>query len=316
MPTMTDLIDRIRAASRQMAREWGFLRPTLAGTTYSPSAVHAIVELGRRGTLTAVDLVELLGLDKSSVSRLLTKLTGAGEITVLDSGGDARCKPLMLTEKGRRTLAAVDAYARKQVGSAAAHFAPAQLDTVCASLTAYADALRAHRLGVAPAQEEIRIETGYAPGVIGEVAALHMAYYAPAVGFGQVFESRVAAAVADVTARLDRPGNQIWRAMLGERLVGSVAIDGEGMGPGIAHLRTFIVDGRMQGRGVGRRLLDEVLRYCDEQGFREIHLWTVKGLDAARHLYEQAGFRLVSEAPGEQWGKPMVEQYLVRARPQ
>ena len=113
---------------------------------------------------------------------------------------------------------------------------------------------------------------------------------------------------------VDRPGNQIWRAMLGDRLVGSVAIDGEGMGPGIAHLRTFIVDGRMQGRGVGRRMLDEVVRYCDEQGFREIHLRTVKGLDAARHLYEQAGFQLVSEEPGEQWGKPMIEQYLVRHR--
>ena len=313
---MTDLIDRIRAASRQMAREWGFLSPTLAGTTYSPSAVHAIVELGRRGTLTAVDLVEVLGLDKSSVSRLLTKLTEADEITVLDSGGDARCKPLVLTEKGRRTLAGIDAFARKQVTAAASHFAPAQLDAVCASLGAYAEALRAHRLGIAPAQEEIRFETGYAPGVIGNVASLHMAYYAPAVGFGQVFESRVAAAVADVTSRLDRPGNQIWRAMLGDTLVGSVAIDGEDMGPGIAHLRTFIVDARMQGRGVGRRLLDEALRYCDEQGFREVHLWTVKGLDAARHLYEQAGFRLVAEAPGEQWGKPMVELYLVRQRPE
>ena len=312
---MNDLIDDIRAASRQMAREWGFLRPTLAGTTYSPSAVHAIVELGRRGTLTAADLVEVLGLDKSSVSRLLTKLTEAGEITVLDSGGDARIKPLVLTEKGRRTLAAVDAFARRQVTAAASHFAPARLETVCGSLVAYAEALRANRLGVAPVQEDIRIETGYAPGVIGGVAALHMAYYAPAVGFGQVFESRVAAAVADVTSRLDRPGNQIWRAMLGDTLVGSVAIDGEDMGPGIAHLRTFIVDGRMQGRGVGRRMLDDVLRYCDEQGFREIHLWTVKGLDAARHLYERAGFQLVSEAPGEQWGKPMVEQYLVRQRP-
>ena len=313
---MNDPIDRIRAASRQMAREWGFLRPTLAGTTYSPSAVHAIVELGRRGTLTAADLVDVLGLDKSSVSRLLTKLTAADEITVLDSGGDARCKPLVLTEKGRRTLAAVDAFARRQVTAAAAHFAPAQLDTVCAHLAAYADALRAHRLGIAPAQEEIRIETGYAPGVIGEVAALHMAYYAPTMGFGQVFESRVTAAVADVTSRLDRSGTQIWRAMLGERLVGSVAVDGEDMGPGIAHLRTFIVDGRMQGRGVGRRLLDEAVRHCDGQGFREIHLWTVKGLDSARHLYEQIGFRLVAEAPGEQWGKPMIEQYLVRRRPE
>lgn len=312
---MNDPIDRIRAASRQMAREWGFLRPTLAGTAYSPSAVHAIVELGRRGSLTAVELVEVLGLDKSSVSRMLAKLIAAGEMAPIDSGADARSKPLALTEQGRRTLAAIDAFARRQVTAATAHLAPPQLDDVCASLTAYADALRANRLGVEPAREEVRIETGYAPGVIGEVTALHMAYYAERVGFGQVFEARVATALADVTARLDQPGTQIWRALLGDALVGSVAVDGQSLEPDIAHLRTFIVDARVQGKGVGRRLLDAALRFCDEHGFRETHLWTVKGLDAARHLYEGAGFRLQSESRGTHWGKDMVEQRFTRVRP-
>lgn len=312
---MTDPIDRIRAASRQMAREWGFLRPTLAGTAYSASAVHAIVELGRRGSLTAAELVEVLGLDKSSVSRMLAKLVAAGEMAPIDNGADARSKPLSLTAQGRRTLAGIDAHARRQVTAATAHLPPAQLDTVCASLSAYADALRAHRLGTAPPQDEIRIETGYAPGVIGQVTALHMAYYADRVGFGQVFEARVAAALADVTARLDQPGTQIWRALLGDALVGSVAIDGQSLQPGIAHLRTFIVDARVQGMGVGRRLLGEALHFCDAHGFRETHLWTVKGLDAARHLYEQAGFRLQEEAHGTQWGKAMIEQRFARPRP-
>lgn len=312
---MIDPIDRIRAASRQMAREWGFLRPTLAGTAYSPSAVHAIVELGRRGSLTAAELVDVLGLDKSSVSRMLAKLIAAGEMAPIEQGADARSKPLALTEQGRRTLAAVDAYARRQVTAATAHLPPAQLDTVCASLATYAEALRANRLGAEPAREELRIETGYAPGVISQVTALHMAYYAEHLGFGQVFEARVATALADVTARLDQPGTQIWRAMLGDALVGSVAIDGQSLEPGIAHLRTFIVDARVQGQGVGHRLLDEALRFCDAHGFRETRLWTVQGLDAARHLYERAGFRLQSETQGTHWGKTMIEQSFARPRP-
>jgi len=312
---MNDLIDDIRAASRQMAREWGFLRPTLAGTAYSPSAVHAIVELGRRGSLTAAELVDVLGLDKSSVSRMLAKLIAAGEMAPIEQGADARSKPLALTEQGRRTLAAVDAYARRQVTAATAHLPPAQLDTVCASLATYAEALRANRLGAEPAREELRIETGYAPGVISQVTALHMAYYAEHLGFGQVFEARVATTLADVTARLDQPGTQIWRAMLGDALVGSVAIDGQSLEPGIAHLRTFIVDARVQGQGVGHRLLDEALRFCDAHGFRETRLWTVQGLDAARHLYERAGFRLQSETQGTHWGKTMIEQSFARPRP-
>lgn len=40
------LVDDIRAASRQMVRELGFMQATLAATDYPPSAVHAILEIG------------------------------------------------------------------------------------------------------------------------------------------------------------------------------------------------------------------------------------------------------------------------------
>ena len=42
------LVDAIRAASRQMVRELGFLQTTLAATDYPPSAVHTLIEIGAR----------------------------------------------------------------------------------------------------------------------------------------------------------------------------------------------------------------------------------------------------------------------------
>ena len=36
------------------------------------------------------------------------------------------------------------------------------------------------------------------------------------------------------------------------------------------------------------------------------------GLDAARKLYEQHGFVLMEEYPGDQWGKQVLEQKFVR----
>ncbi|MFP3710951.1 MarR family transcriptional regulator, partial [Paraburkholderia sp. SIMBA_009] len=45
----------------------------------------------------------------------------------------------------------------------------------------------------------------------------------------------------------------------------------------------------------------------------ETYLWTFKGLDAARHLYESAGFVLTQEAEGTQWGGAVVEQRFSRA---
>ncbi|WP_262773334.1 hypothetical protein [Acinetobacter bereziniae] len=38
-------INHIRKSSRIMVRELGFINPTLASTTYSPSAIHTLLEI-------------------------------------------------------------------------------------------------------------------------------------------------------------------------------------------------------------------------------------------------------------------------------
>src|ERR1700722_14311558 len=91
------LIDEIRAASRQMVRELGFMDSTLAATDYAPSAVHTILEIGARGPMTSVQLAEILHLEKSSVSRMVRKLVESGELKEASDAGDARIKPLSLT---------------------------------------------------------------------------------------------------------------------------------------------------------------------------------------------------------------------------
>ncbi len=52
VPDLT-LIDDIRAASRQMVRELGFMEATLAATDYPPSAVHTILEIGAPNSCTS-----------------------------------------------------------------------------------------------------------------------------------------------------------------------------------------------------------------------------------------------------------------------
>ena len=75
----TSLIQQIRTASRLMVRELGFMNTTLAATHYSPSAVHTLLEVSVRGAMTAAQLVTLLGLEKSSVSRMVARLLAAGK---------------------------------------------------------------------------------------------------------------------------------------------------------------------------------------------------------------------------------------------
>lgn len=315
-------VDTIRHASRRLVRELGFMGQTLAGTDLPPSSVHALIAVGEGEAVTAAALCDLLRLEKSSVSRLVRKLVTAGLMTEGASERDGRVKPLALTGRGRETLEAIHRFARSQVGRALDALPPPVQGTVAEGLSAYAAALRASRMGgPAVAAPGVEILCGYQPGVIGRCVAMHAGYYARTAGFGAVFESTVAAGMAGFLPRLDRAGNGLWVAMHQGQIIGTLAIDGDDLNQGgpegrrVAHLRWFIVDDGARGGGTGRRLLNAAMAFCDAQGFAETRLWTFRGLDAARRLYEQAGFVLEREGRGGQWGTEVMEQCFSRPRP-
>ncbi|WP_315734268.1 MULTISPECIES: MarR family winged helix-turn-helix transcriptional regulator [unclassified Bradyrhizobium] len=143
-PDLT-LVDDIRAASRLMVRELGFMESTLAATDLPPSAVHTILEIGLRGPLTAMQLGTILHLEKSSISRMVRKLIDSGELQETIDSGDARIKPLCLTAKGRKTLGTLHAFGRQQVRGALSSLSKAEQRTVCEGLLLYARALEAWR---------------------------------------------------------------------------------------------------------------------------------------------------------------------------
>lgn len=160
--------------------------------------------------------------------------------------------------------------------------------------------------------------SGYTPGALGAIAALHGAWYGANWGFGLYFEAKVARELADFLERLQPDRDALWVARLpgdaadagdgAGRVVGSVVIDGlDAAGDG-ARLRWFILHPAARGRGVGRRLMGEAMAFCRRAGFRRVYLHTFAGLDAARHLYETHGFALYHEADDSTWGTPVREQ--------
>ncbi len=102
------LVNDIRAASRQLVREFGFLDKTIAGTDLSGSGVHAMMEIGLNPGITAKEISTRLKLEKSTISRLLKSLEARGEITQTRSDSDGRSFGLTLTETGKATFAKID----------------------------------------------------------------------------------------------------------------------------------------------------------------------------------------------------------------
>ena len=319
-------IARIRAASRRLVRELGFLNRTLAGSGLPASSVHALIEIAGSRDITARDLSERLLLEKSTVSRMLLSLIRKGLIEERPSARDSRVKYLHLTPQGHVRHRVIARSAEDQITGALTPLRLAGHERIVSGLEDYTHALTALRRPEAspaggnqetPARkgaQAVRLAAGYTPSLIGRITQMHALFYARSAGFGAAFEAVVAGSLAEFAARAGHEGNLLLRAELDGRIIGSIAIDGEDLGGGRAHLRWFIVDDGQRGTGTGRALLTRALEFCDRHGFSETHLWTFQGLDAARRLYEDHGFCLTEDYMGDQWGLEVQEQKFVRPR--
>jgi DNA-binding MarR family transcriptional regulator/GNAT superfamily N-acetyltransferase len=305
---------KVREASRKMVRQLGFMQPTLAETDLSASAVHAIIELGNHGGLTANRLGQILLLEKSTISRMVAKLIERNLVEEAPSAVDGRSKLLSLTPEGQALLGDINRFANLRVGKALHFLDGSARSRVVGGLSDYAAALETIADSAGNPAAHVDIHEGFLPGAIGRIAEMHGRYYARDWNMSPFFEARVASGLAEFSQRLDRPMNRLWLALQSGEFVASLVIDGEDLGDGKAHVRWVIVDDGLRGSGTGRRLLARAIEFCDANGFGEIHLWTFKGLDAARKLYESVGFELVEEWSGDQWGQQLTEQRFVRRR--
>jgi GNAT superfamily N-acetyltransferase len=150
--------------------------------------------------------------------------------------------------------------------------------------------------------------TGYFPGVIGSITTLHARYYHDHWGFDRSFEIQVGSELCEFIRGFDPSRDGFWAARKGGEFAGAVALDGSLAETEGARIRWFIVDPRCHGTGIGRDLLNQAMNFCRQKAYAKVYLWTFKGLDTARALYERHGFELTLEETVSQWGAVIHEQ--------
>jgi len=148
---------------------------------------------------------------------------------------------------------------------------------------------------------------GYRPGALGRICELQSTYYGREWGFGATYETKVAGDMAAFLGRYDPERDLFLTALKGDAIEGGITIDGPNR-DGWARLRWFIVSDAIRGSGVGFELMDRAMAFVEDKGYDRVYLTTIDGLEAARRLYERAGFTPSSSETGTTWGPPVTEQ--------
>ena len=149
---------------------------------------------------------------------------------------------------------------------------------------------------------------GYYPGVVGKITELHAVYYYENWGFDVTFETQVGRELSEFVRQFDEKRDGLWVADKKGHFAGAIAIDGTLAFEEGARLRWFIVAPRFQKAGIGKELIGRAIGFCRQHRYPKVYLWTFKGLEDARRLYEAESFRLSEENQVDQWGQIIREQ--------
>jgi DNA-binding MarR family transcriptional regulator/N-acetylglutamate synthase-like GNAT family acetyltransferase len=299
-------IHTVRRFNRFYTRQIGLLHEGLAGSAFPLTEARVLYELAHRERPTATDLCKDLGLDAGYLSRILRGFERRGLVEKRRSATDGRRSHLTLTARGEKAFAPLDARSHADAGALLRPLAPPQQAKVVAAMQTIEALL--HREAGRPAAYVVR---PHRPGDMGAVIRLHGTIYTREYGWDQTFEALVARIAARFIERYDPARERCWIAELDGEVVGSVFLVKKSRTVG--QLRLMIVDPRARGLGIGARLVDECVRFAREAGYRKVTLWTNSVLLAARHLYAQAGFRLVHEERHRSFGKDLIGETWERA---
>jgi GNAT superfamily N-acetyltransferase len=139
------------------------------------------------------------------------------------------------------------------------------------------------------------------------IVALHDRVYSTEFGFDVRFAGSVAWSIEAALARgWPGTGGGVWLVDCGARLEGSLALTTEG--DGLGRVRWFVLAPAVRGRGLGRRLMDDLLSQARATGLRRLELETFSALTVAARIYRGAGFTLQWERETPQWGPSILYQ--------
>jgi DNA-binding MarR family transcriptional regulator/GNAT superfamily N-acetyltransferase len=298
-PALVQRVEAVRRFNRLYTRRIGVLRGHYLESPFTLAESRVIYELAHRDGDTAAELGRDLGLDAGYLSRLLRGFARRGLLERTPSSADKRRTHLTLTARGRSAFADLDARSREEVGALVSRFPePGQRRLVSAMETIES------LLEPPAAPASAYLLRPPRAGDFGWIIHRQGVLYAEEYGWNEEFEGAVAEIAGEFIRKLDPKRERCWIAERDGEVVGSIFLVRK-TGT-VARLRLLYVEPSARGLGIGRRLVEECIRFARVVGYRKMTLWTQRNLVAAREIYRKAGCRLLKEEPRHHFGHDLV----------
>ena len=297
---MNGYVSAIRGFNRFYTRKIGVV-DGVASNPFSLAEARVLYELAHREQPTATDIRKELGLDAGYMSRILREFERRKLVTRERSKTDERQRFLSLTAKGREAFAPLDERSNRDVAAMLKKLSPTERKQLV-------DAVRTvgRLLGDKAQPRTPYLLRQHQPGDMGWIVHRQAILYAEEYGWDGTYEALAAEIVAQFIKNYDPKCERCWIAEKDGERVGAVFV--AKASDETAKLRLLHVEPEVRGLGIGKRLVDECVRFARQAGYQKMTLWTQDILHAARHLYKQAGFRIVREEQHHSFGKDLTAE--------
>ncbi len=218
-----------------------------------------------------------LGLDSGHASRQLRQLEADGLITTDSDIGDARVRRVRLTEAGLAERTVLDQASDELAESILEPLSTAQRERLVATMTEVERLLLASQVHLEITDPRAR-----------DARSCLRAYFAE---LGERFENGFdpGEGISATDEEMTLPNGLLVVATLAGAPIGCGALK---LHPDtrVAEVKRMWTSRDFRGLGLGRRLLEHLVKEADDRGMDTVRLETNRSLVEARHLYQSAGF--------------------------
>lgn len=283
-------IRTLRAFNYSDTMQAGVLREHLLHSSYSLTESRVILEISRQSRLTATDLSRNLGLDPGYLSRLLGRLESGSVIERPRSERDGRRRFLKLTEDGKRIAKLLNRRVDDDVAEYLAGLSEPDQKRLMEAIRTIEEINDSRAAYVLDSRYFLReAEPSDAERLTKAYETLFEQTFGPSDEFHEV--------MVDTSQNLFDPvsmtGARCWIAEMNGENAGSIIV--EPLDEERMHIKLFMVESKRRGLGIGGSLLVEAIQFAQQNGCRQLILWSLRDHARLQRLLMRHGFHLCDQ---------------------